>query len=93
MFSNVIVEKCKVYLEELSTIYEKSRFGRHVRLSTKDTPRDGIIRVNMKSHSVVNAAAQGLGANSKFNEEDRKLHLKISAFCDQVSCFKINVNF
>lgn len=83
-FSNVIVEKCKVFLEELSTVYEKCRFGRHVKLATKDTPRDGIIRINMKSHSVVNAAAQGLGANNKFNEEDRRLSLRITAFCDQV---------
>jgi hypothetical protein len=54
-------------------------------LATKDAPRDGIIRVNMKANSVANAAAQGLGANNKFNEEDRKLHLRISTFCDQVS--------
>jgi hypothetical protein len=80
--SNVVVEKCKVYLEELSTIYEKCRFGRHVKLATKDAPRDGIIRVNMKASS--NAMAHGLGANNKLNDEDRKLHLRISAFCDQV---------
>lgn len=80
--NNVVVEKCKVYMEELSTLYEKCRFGRHVKLSTKDAPRDGIIRVNMKS--VVNPAAQGLGANNKLNEEDLKLFLRINSFCEQV---------
>lgn len=82
--SNVVVEKSKAYLQDLSTLYERCRLGRHVPLSTKDAPRDGIIRVNMKPNSAV---VQGLNVNSKISEEDRKLQLRVSAFCDQVSIF------
>lgn len=42
----VIAEKCKTFMEELSSMYERRcRLGAHIRLGTKDTPRDAIFRV------------------------------------------------
>lgn len=47
--SNVVVEKTRIFLEELSKVYERHRFGKHVRVYSKEGVRDGIMRINHKS--------------------------------------------
>jgi hypothetical protein len=71
--ANVVVEKCKIFLEELSSVYEKCRFGRHVKVITKDSPRDGIFRVD---HKNVTNSGLNLGFLDNFDgkhTDDRKL--------------------
>ncbi|KAI6202628.1 Mediator of RNA polymerase II transcription subunit 13 [Aphelenchoides fujianensis] len=75
--STVVVEKCKIFLEELSTVYEKCRFGRHVKLATRDAPRDGIIRVSMKSTAVQEQMV-------KASEDNRRVQLRMIAYFDAV---------
>ncbi|KAI6225150.1 Mediator of RNA polymerase II transcription subunit 13 [Aphelenchoides fujianensis] len=77
--STVVVEKCKIFLEELSTVYEKCRFGRHVKLATRDAPRDGIIRVSMKSQT---SAVEQMGKAT--SEDDRRVRLRMFAYFDAV---------
>ncbi|KAI6194899.1 Mediator of RNA polymerase II transcription subunit 13 [Aphelenchoides besseyi] len=76
--STVIVEKCKIFLEELSTVYEKCRFGRHVKLATRDAPRNGIVRVSMRTQTT------GQESLNKQGEEERRLGMRVSAYCDAV---------
>ncbi|CAD5217572.1 unnamed protein product [Bursaphelenchus xylophilus] len=45
---NVLADKCKVYLEELSSVYEKCRFGRHLKVNVKEPNcqlKDGIFKI------------------------------------------------
>lgn len=75
--TNVVVEKCRVFLEELSSIYEKCRFGIHVKVQTKDAPRDAILRLG---HYRAQGPQQGNGSLHDFlkhfeggkHVEDRK---------------------
>uniref|UniRef100_A0A915MGN6 Mediator of RNA polymerase II transcription subunit 13 n=1 Tax=Meloidogyne javanica TaxID=6303 RepID=A0A915MGN6_MELJA len=47
---NVLAEKCKIFLEELGSVYERRcRLGSHIRLSIKDAPKDAILRVGRSS--------------------------------------------
>lgn len=47
---NVLAEKCKIFLEELSSVYERRcRLGSHTRLEIKDSPKDAILRVGSSS--------------------------------------------
>uniref|UniRef100_A0A183C4A1 Mediator of RNA polymerase II transcription subunit 13 n=1 Tax=Globodera pallida TaxID=36090 RepID=A0A183C4A1_GLOPA len=51
---NVIASKCKVYMEELSNMYERRcRLGIHVPIGIRDAPRDGILRVGREQNSSI----------------------------------------
>uniref|UniRef100_A0A914HFG2 Mediator of RNA polymerase II transcription subunit 13 n=1 Tax=Globodera rostochiensis TaxID=31243 RepID=A0A914HFG2_GLORO len=51
---NVIASKCKMYMEELSNMYERRcRLGIHVPIGIRDAPRDGILRVGREQNSSI----------------------------------------
>ena len=84
--STPVVERARVFLEELSTVYEKCRFGRHVRLATQDAPRDGIVRVAIRATATA-AAAAAAGQHdhlAKLPDDERRVCLRIIGYCENV---------
>uniref|UniRef100_A0A915DHM3 Mediator of RNA polymerase II transcription subunit 13 n=1 Tax=Ditylenchus dipsaci TaxID=166011 RepID=A0A915DHM3_9BILA len=92
--SNVVVEKCRVFLEELSNMYEKCRFGSHVKMQTKDSPRDAIIRVGHQRLNGINPGPSTNGHNGslqaflnafeegKYVEDKKGLTSKLRGFIE-----------
>ncbi|KAL3083455.1 hypothetical protein niasHS_011257 [Heterodera schachtii] len=55
---NVIASKCKVYMEELSNMYERRcRLGIHVPIGIREAPRDGIFRVGREENNSLSSGS------------------------------------
>uniref|UniRef100_A0A915EP20 Mediator of RNA polymerase II transcription subunit 13 n=1 Tax=Ditylenchus dipsaci TaxID=166011 RepID=A0A915EP20_9BILA len=92
--NNVVAEKCRVFLEELSNMYEKCRFGSHVKMQTKDSPRDAIIKVGHQRLNGMNPGPSTNGHNGslqaflnafeegKYLEDKKGLTSKLRGFIE-----------
>lgn len=103
--SNVVVEKCRIFLEELSrfnlfliskfkthifSVYDKCRFGWHVRGHAKDSPRDGIIRLNHRSTG--NTSSSTLKFLSNFEDQhviDKRVMMSRLKVCFNFNFFNL----
>lgn len=87
---NVFQEKVKFFMEELSNVYEKCRFGRHVKVNIKDPNsqiKDGILKVNCTRNFISNDKA----FPQLSTEEEKRYITKTLAYHD--GCMNTIRNF